>query len=73
MAQPTKPAKLHLVAHKRLQELQTALRREGLPKVEATDLLSALVIYTPAPQAAILLSAYWRYTKELDAATEDDP
>ncbi len=59
----TKAAKLHLPAHAKLKELQTALRSEGVPGCpEQVEILSALVMYTTPPQIAGMLSAYSRYT-----------
>lgn len=62
-----KQAKLHLPAHKKLKELQTALRSEGVAgNPDQIEILSALVMYTPAPQLAGMLDAYSRYTAEQD-------
>lgn len=70
----TRPAKLDVVAHKALDELQSALRKQGLPRdVQRGDILSALVLYTTPPQVAGMLAEYWRYTERLDADADERP
>jgi hypothetical protein len=68
----TKQAKLDPVAHEALGELQIALASQRLPRtIDLTDILSALVLYTPVPQLAGMLAEYWRYTEErLNAEAE---
>jgi hypothetical protein len=66
--QPTKPTTLAPVAHQRLKEhvsaLESLLESDGLPAPTLTEVLSALVIYTPAPQLAGMLAAWRRYNDE---------
>jgi hypothetical protein len=65
----TKPAKLDPEAHEHVTELQNALWEQGLPRsVDRTDILSALVLYTPAPQLEGMLREYWRYTRRQQVA-----
>jgi hypothetical protein len=66
----TKPAKLHESAHARLKELQAALKAEGVPgSPDQVEILSALVLYTTAPQVAGMLTAYARYTSAQEKAS----
>jgi hypothetical protein len=57
--------------------LKTALRRQNVPgKVDNTDILSALVLYTPPPQLAGMLAEYAGYNQaveEADAAGQPKP
>ncbi len=72
MSRNTKQAKLDRAAHARLGELQEALGAQSLPRnVDLTDILSALVLYTPPPQLAGMLMEYWRYTDQL--ARDESP
>ena len=71
----TKPAKLDPEAHAALGRLCRAVAgRGGLPRdVDRTDVLSALVLYTPPPQVAWMLSEYWRYSADpLEPVSADD-
>ena len=62
---PTKNVKVHVAAHRKLPELQSALESQKLPGyIEQADILSALIMYTPAPQLAGMLAAYWEATRE---------
>jgi hypothetical protein len=71
---PTKPAKLDVLAHKRLDDLQTRLGSQELPLyVDQMEILSALVLYTTPEQAAGMLRGYWRYTDRLTEADEAEP
>lgn len=71
MAPKKKQAKLDEDAHAHLVELQKGLRKAGLPKeVDQQDILSALVLYTTAPQLAGMLAEYWRYTEQRDSSAE---
>jgi hypothetical protein len=66
MAIETKPVKLAVEAHSRLADLGKELQLAGLPgNVEKQDMVSALVLYTTAPQLAGMLSEYWRNTAKL--------
>lgn len=70
----SKPAKLHPLAHARLGVLQTELQRQGMPRnVDMRDILSALVLYTTAPQIAGMLTEYWRYTADPAPGEEEPP
>ena len=63
----TKPAKLDAAAHAELENLKQALRRQGFPgEIGSVHILSALVLYSTAPQVAGMLNEYFRYTDELD-------
>jgi hypothetical protein len=67
----THPAKLHIPAHSKLKELQTAPKSEGVPgKVSQEEILSALVMYTSLPQLAGMLAAYSRYTAHYEREKE---
>lgn len=67
----TKPATLDPKAHERLKGLQKALGSQSLGRnVDLTEILSALVIYTPPPQLAGMLLEYWRYNERRDQAQE---
>lgn len=69
---PTKPATLDPKAHERLKGLQKALGRQSLGRsVDLTDILSALVLYTPPPQLAGMLLEFWRYNERRAQALED--
>lgn len=68
----TKTAKLDLIAHQRLGELQLQLQQHGLPRsVDIPDILSALVMYITAPQLAGMLAEYWRYTAGLNVESAE--
>jgi hypothetical protein len=75
MASERRSAHLDPVAHERLTALRRELREQGVPG-EPTNpaLLSALVMYTTAPQLAGMLAEYTRYTarreRESKAAAE---
>lgn len=64
-------------AHDRLTRLQIALGSQNLTRVvDRTDILSALVLYTPPPQLAGMLLEYRRYNErvaEAEAAGEPKP
>ncbi len=67
----TRQAKLHVAAHERLGELQIELRRQSLPRnVDRMDILSALVLYSTAPQIAGMLAEYWRHTERLERVVD---
>ncbi len=69
----TKQAKLDLVAHEHLEELRRQLGSQSLSRrVDKTDILSALVLYTSPPQLAGMVLEYWRYTELRDSAAETD-
>lgn len=58
-------ARLDVVAHAHLGELQKALGSQGLSRrVDQVDILSAAVLYTSPPQLAGMLREYWRSTDE---------
>jgi hypothetical protein len=63
MARERKATSIDAVAHERLTSLQSELQGQGLPEdVSFTAMLSALAMYTTAPQLAGMLAEYWRYT-----------
>jgi hypothetical protein len=73
---PTKSAKLDVLAHERLDDLQSALASQSLPSyVDDMEILSALVLYTTPEQLAGMLLGYWRYTDRLakEAPKPDSP
>jgi hypothetical protein len=58
-----KSVRIDEVAHGHLSELQEALGAQDLPTyVTDVDILSSLVLFTPAEQLAGMLRAYWRST-----------
>jgi hypothetical protein len=62
----TKQAKVSELAHTRLGELRDALASQIGPKdLKLEDVLSALILYTPTAQAAMMLREYWWYTSKL--------
>jgi hypothetical protein len=64
MARETKQAKLDPAAHERLKGLPDSLaERDFPPYVDQTDILSALVLYTPVAQLGGMLTEYWRDTR----------
>ena len=67
MAPERRSAHLDPVAHARLAELRQELKGQGVPG-EPTNptILSALVMYTTAPQLAGMLTEYTRYTARLE-------
>jgi hypothetical protein len=68
---PTKNVKVHLPAHRKLSELQTALESQRLPGyVEHADIVSAMIMYTPVPQLSGMLAEYWENTREQTQKTE---
>lgn len=68
MAPKTKVVKLTPEAHRRLADLAKQLQKAGLPRnVDNQDMVSALVLYTTAPQLAGMLAEYWRFTADLEA------
>lgn len=71
---PTQSAKIDVVAHARLPELQAALGDQSLPSyVDDMEILSALVLYTTPEQLAGMLLEYWRYTGRLHAEQAEPP
>jgi hypothetical protein len=77
MAKPTKQTTLDPRAHMHLDVLRVALGSQGLGReVDKTDIVSALVLYTPPPQLAGMLLEYWRYYEarlKAQAAGKPDP
>ena len=73
----TKQARVDVDAHAALVRLQSELGSQGLPRsIDLVDILSALAMYTPAPQTAGMLSEYWRYRDgraRAAAATDEEP
>lgn len=58
-------------AHGHLRTLQKALGRQNLTRsVDLTDIVSALVLYTPPPQLAGMLLEYRRYNERCEQARE---
>ncbi|HWO84462.1 MAG TPA: hypothetical protein VNM38_11840 [Solirubrobacterales bacterium] len=71
MAQKLKQVKIDEEAHAHLATLRKGLWKAGIGKdADHQDILSALVLYTTPPQLAGMLSEYWRYTEQRDAAEE---
>jgi hypothetical protein len=66
--QKTQPTTVAPVAHKRLKKhvsaLQSAFADAGQPKPSITDVVSALIIYTPPPQLAGMVAEWQRYNHE---------
>jgi hypothetical protein len=68
---PTIQTAVHPVAHERLKALQRQLGSQSLTrKVDQTDMLSAMVLYTTPPQLAGMLLEYWRYIEMRTTADE---
>jgi hypothetical protein len=66
---PTKSATVDPDAHAHLEWLQSALQSEKLPqKIDYTEILSALVLYTPPQRLTGMLYEYWRYNEEAAVA-----
>jgi hypothetical protein len=69
-----KSTKISELAHGQLATLQAALVRQGLSRdLKMEDVLSALVLYTPAPQAAWMVREYWWYTSRLNEGNAEEP
>lgn len=69
MALKTKQVKIDVDAHAHLDELRKGLWKAGAGKnADTQDILSALVLYTTAPQLAGMLGEYSRYTEQRDSA-----
>jgi hypothetical protein len=69
---PTKTAKLDVLAHERLEALQSDLGSQDLPVyVDQMEILSALVLYSSPEQVAGMLRGYWRYTDRIAVGTSD--
>lgn len=67
----TSPTTLDRKAHTRLHDLQKALGSQNLGrKVDLTDIVSALVIYTPPHHLAGMLLEYRRYNERCEEARE---
>lgn len=65
---PTKAVKIDVIAHPRLEALQSALASERLPSyVDQMEIISALVMFTTPEQAVGMLQGYWRDTGRLPA------
>ena len=65
---PQTSVKIDLVAHPRLDELQSALGSQKLPRyVDQMEIVSALVMFTTPEQLAGMLGGYWRATEKLPA------
>jgi hypothetical protein len=67
----TQPTTIDRDAHARLKTLQTALGSQNLTRrVDLTDIVSALILYTPPPQLAGMLLEYERYNERRTQAQE---
>jgi hypothetical protein len=72
---PTRSTTVDPDAKAHLRWLQTALGSQRLSRqVDLTEILSALVLYTPPPQLAGMLHEYWRYNDAVaEAAAAGNP